>query len=137
MGQDDKADDKPADGSGAKPETPKRQKPAEPNQFTVKNMTRVSPTQFSLLSFVPNDRYEPIRPLGEGLKDKKAAPFVCGNVVLLRDNKPQEPRTLIELNPALWKADEQVFSAPTPSAPPAANEPIAEPPAPFEYPFED
>lgn len=125
-------------------------------------MTRVTPNQFSLLSFTPTERYEPIRALGESLKEKKSAPFVCGNVVLLQDKKPDTPESegkYIELNPALWAPIPT--SAPTPlgldpdePAPaPAtaaaaqgnsggrggggADEPIAEPPAPFEYPFED
>lgn len=126
-------------------------------------MTRVTPNQFSLLSFVANERYEPIRALGETLKEKKSAPFVCGNVVLLQDKKPDTPESegkYIELNPGLWAP--VPTSAPTPyglggpqdpeSATTAAagpegrggsgagassDEPIAEPPAPFEYPFED
>lgn len=160
MIQDEKADEKPT-GEANKtdsPTTPKRQKPTEPNSFTVKNMSRVTPSQFALLSFTQNERYEPVRPLGESLKEKKSAPFVCGNVVLLKDSKSDTPESegkYIALNPALWmdapapvavgatdaNAGEEVQAGGATQTQTRADgdgdEEMAEPPAPFEYPFED
>lgn len=122
-------------------------------------MTRVTPQQFSVLSFVSTDRYEPVRPLGETLKAKKSAPFACGNIVVLNDKRPNSPQAegkYLEMNPSLWVADPETPSpeaaaAQTPGPAPAqgqgqghggartpvpSNEPIADAPAPFEYPFE-
>lgn len=83
---------------------------------------------------------------------------MCGNVVLLQDKKPDTPDSegkYIELNPALWTPTPaqpptpygnagQEEPAPVPAAAAAhprggsgPDEPMAEPPAPFEYPFED
>jgi hypothetical protein len=110
--------------AGPKPATsttPKRQKPTEPNQFSVKNLTRVTHTQFPFLSFNGTDRYDPVRPIGESLvKDKKTSPFNCGNVVVLR-NKAEDAAegAFVELDEFLWtgvRPQPQAVVAPAPAS---------------------
>jgi len=131
-------DDKPADPSRTATPAPKRK--AEAAQFTLGNMTRVTPAQLATISFPEDGKYVPLRPLNErhlAGEDKKASPgpqaifgggssggaqekkerAVSGSIVLLRDQKPEVEAEFIELNKALW-----------PDAQPEP-EPIAEEPA--------
>jgi hypothetical protein len=125
---------------------PKRQKPAEPNAFAVKNMTRVTHPQFPLLSFTENERYSPIRPIGENLtnNDRKNSTFACGTVVLLADKtEGKHEGRYIDLDESLWTLRVQGAGQPFAGAGAAAgategeSQDMADPPEPFEYPFED
>ncbi|KAK2738460.1 proteasome regulatory particle base subunit [Myotisia sp. PD_48] len=67
------------------PAAPKRKldKETEKVGYDIRNMSRVLPAQLKFLSF-PNSRYEPV---------KKPT----GGVMVLLDNKPDEPREIIDL----------------------------------------
>jgi hypothetical protein len=131
--------DKPEEAPTPKPTAPKRTKPSEPNQFTVKNMTRVTHTQFPFLSFNATDSLKPVRPIGESLvKDKKTSPFNCGSVVVLQGTGGK----YIELDNVLWTGTQPSAPAPAPAPAPVRQETeepelVSEAPPTFEYPFGD
>jgi hypothetical protein len=112
-------------------------------------MARVTFTQFPFLSFSENDHFAPVRPIGESLvKDKKTSPFNCGSVVVLKGKDTSATSTnemrFITLDNALWNGPpEAAAPAPAAAAVPVAAEPAApvdlveQPPASFEYPFDD
>ncbi|KAI9833890.1 MAG: hypothetical protein M1819_003399 [Sarea resinae] len=86
--KDDKSDDKKDGKDGEKegtpaPETLKKKLEKEKVGYELENMSRVLPAQLKYISF-PEGRYEPV---------KKPT----GGVILLVDNQPSEPKTLIEL----------------------------------------
>lgn len=64
--------------------------------FEVSNMTRVLPAQLKYLSFPPNSRYKPVKPLptstGGGLGSSSA---LSSSTWLLIDTRPQEEKKLV------------------------------------------
>lgn len=60
----------------------------EPNFFNVTNPSRVVRAQLKTLALPENIRYKPLKTLNNG------------GIILLRDNKPQEPEEIVELSAA-------------------------------------
>lgn len=79
------------------------------------------------------------------VKDKKTSPFNCGSVVVLKGKDTSATSTnemrFITLDNALWNGLPEA-AAPAPaaaavSAPAAQVDLVEQPPASFEYPFDD
>lgn len=83
----EKSDSDKKDGEEAKetdkPESLRKKMEKEKVGYSIENMTRVLPAQLKFVSF-PDSRYKPV---------KKPT----GGVILLHDNTPSEPKTLLEM----------------------------------------
>ena len=136
----------------------KSRKPAEPSSFTISNMSRVTPLQQSTISLPDTARYVSIRAIGgtevptKGKRqaqssEKRGSGAKSGSIILLRDTKPEEEGTYIELDKNLWPdVQPEPERTPTPEeAGMAVDTGVmgelpggdADMPAPFEYPFDD
>jgi 26S proteasome regulatory subunit N2 len=60
-------------------QTPKRAGPA-PTSETLQNLSRVTPAQMQYIAFLPEGRFQPVRPIGKG----------GGGIVMLIDKKEGE-----------------------------------------------
>ncbi|KAG0026231.1 proteasome regulatory particle base subunit [Podila clonocystis] len=90
----------------------------EPESEKLGNLARVLPAQLKYISFDKNSRYVPVK------KD------VTGGIVVLLDNKPGEPETLIPTSTAASSA-----AAPAPAETMEVEDEEAPLPEPFTYPF--
>ncbi|OCF35997.1 26S proteasome regulatory subunit N2 [Kwoniella heveanensis BCC8398] len=166
MDTDDKPEDGAA-ASKDVPPTPAKKKPSEPSSFKLPNMSRVTSSQLAYIAFPSESRYSPIRPIAEhptpiGGKGPGGA-SASGSIVVLRDSKPEEEGEYIELEKRLWPgwgagqtteqqpheeaqagaADAAVApgvgttAAAAAAASSSEDDDDVEPPAPFEYPFEE
>ncbi|WVR08800.1 hypothetical protein IAU60_005858 [Kwoniella sp. DSM 27419] len=158
MDTDEKADDALV-GQDATP-TPAKKKPSEPSSFILPNMSRVTSAQLAYISFPSGDnvRYTPVRPLAEqptpSAGKGPGGASASGSVVLLRDLNPESSEgEFIELDKSLWPAlaegrtigdtqdgssAEQTGTSAVPAqAASTGDDENVEPPAPFEYPFEE
>ncbi|XP_006454699.1 hypothetical protein AGABI2DRAFT_182674 [Agaricus bisporus var. bisporus H97] len=144
--------------------SPSNKKKSEPLQEFRPNFSRVTPAQLDYISFPPGSRYQPVRPVSStprnsasipGAKGGNKAPSAekyagGGGIILLTDLRPDAEAEFIEFEPppvpALPTAattipnGNAVPSLPAPTGPHISldeNAPEAEPPASFEYPFED
>ncbi|KAF7784675.1 hypothetical protein Agabi119p4_840 [Agaricus bisporus var. burnettii] len=144
--------------------SPSNKKKGEPLQEFRPNFSRVTPAQLDYISFPPGSRYQPVRPVSStprnsasipGAKGGNKAPSAekyagGGGIILLTDLRPDAEAEFIEFEPppvpALPTAattipnGNAVPSLPAPTGPHISldeNAPEAEPPASFEYPFED
>ncbi|AFR98402.2 26S proteasome regulatory subunit N2 [Cryptococcus neoformans C23] len=110
MDTDDKAEES-GKAKDAAP-TPKKSKPSEPSSFKIPNMSRVTPSQLAYVTFPTSGRYTPVRPLdhsplsGSNVNGKPSTlasgASASGSIVVLRDEKPEEPAEYIELSKELW-----------------------------------
>ncbi|KAF9388786.1 proteasome regulatory particle base subunit [Podila verticillata] len=110
-------EEKPEKTEEAKEEEEKAANKAkkEPESEKLGNLARVLPAQLKYISFDKNSRYVPVK------KD------VAGGIVVLLDNKPGEPETLIPTSTAA--------SATAPAESMEVEEEEAPLPEPFTYPF--
>ncbi|KAG6898065.1 hypothetical protein C0992_006543 [Termitomyces sp. T32_za158] len=144
------------------PETstlPKPAKKAEPAFELRPNFSRVTPAQVAIISF-PNDcRYQPVRPLsGHPSTDYKTGTSSSssyaasekyaggGGILILADLRPEEESEFIEFEPPAEAAPSQSAVPPTDQITTSTSAlhialdelaPEAEPPASFEYPFDN
>ncbi|KAG0345034.1 proteasome regulatory particle base subunit [Podila humilis] len=100
----------------------------EPESEKLGNLARVLPAQLKYISFDKNSRYVPVK------KD------VTGGIVVLLDQQPGEPETLIPTSTAVAAAAAAAAAADATAAPAAAEsmeveEEEAPLPEPFTYPF--
>ncbi|KAF9452586.1 26S proteasome regulatory complex, non-ATPase subcomplex, Rpn2/Psmd1 subunit [Macrolepiota fuliginosa MF-IS2] len=154
---------------------PASKKKGEPTYELRPNFSRVTPAQLAYISFPPNSRYQPVRPVSSETSVSKnaspAAPHLAkggktgsaekyaggGGIILLTDLRPDEEAEFIELEPPPVPAAPEpgaaavaagtgapngnaIGSQSGPAGPHIAldeNAPEAEPPAPFEYPFDN
>jgi len=108
---------------------PKR-KEKEPLSETLQNFSRVTPAQLAHISFPPDGRFQPVRPIRSGNGKTRAG---GGGILMLIDRTPNEPIKYVDL-PADLGGEE----IPQPAEGMQVDEPAeAPPPAPFEYPFDD
>ena len=142
-----------ADATAAPARTPAKRRPQEPSSFAVPNLSRVTPLQLPFMS-MPEGRYMPLRPIGsQNPKEadkrtmatdlKRGLGGSSGNIIVVRDSKPEDDGEYIELNKALWPEE---LGEPEEAEPEAEETLVAEtlteeqeaaPPPPFEFPFED
>ncbi|KAG6885847.1 hypothetical protein C0993_008810 [Termitomyces sp. T159_Od127] len=137
----------------------KSTKKAEPTFELRPNFSRVTPAQVALISFPSDCRYQPVRPLsGHPSTDYKAgmsSSSSCaasekyaggGGILILVDLRPEEESEFIEFEPPVEAAPSQPAVPPTgqtttstPAPHIALDElaPETEPPASFEYPFDN
>lgn len=109
--------------------TPKR-KEKEPSSETLQNLSRVTPAQLAHISFPPEGRFQPVRPIRSGSGKTRAG---GGGILMLIDRTPGEPIKYVDL-PADLGGEE----APKPVEGMQVDEPAEAPtPTPFEYPFDD
>ncbi|KAG0099850.1 proteasome regulatory particle base subunit [Podila epicladia] len=113
-------EEKPEKSEEAKEEEAKAANKAkkEPESEKLGNLARVLPAQLKYISFDKNSRYMPVK------KD------VTGGIVVLLDNQPSEPETLIPTSTAASSA-----TAPVPTETMEVEEEEAPLPEPFTYPF--
>lgn len=84
---------------------------AEPNSERIANFSRVTPVQLGYVSFPPEGRYQPVRPVtsstrsASGSSTKKGRGIVperyggAGGILVLVDGRPEEEGELIDLEP--------------------------------------
>jgi len=126
---------------------PSRKK--EVSSERLQNFSRVTPQQLTYISFPPDSRYQPVRPVSTSSvsRSKKSSPGPgetytgVGGILVLLDERPEEPVDLIApLEPSVV-APEPVAAQPTQPAQTTTarphialddNLPEASPPAPFE-----
>jgi len=117
----------------------------------LQNFSRVTPQQLTYISFPPDSRYQPVRPVSTSSvsrsKKSSAGPGETstgvGGILVLLDERPDEPVDLIvPLEPSVAAPEPTTLPAQsvrtTAARPHIAldeNSPEASPPAPFEYPF--
>ena len=107
-----------------------KRKEKEPSSETLQNLSRVTPAQLAHISFPPEGRFQPVRPIRSGSSKTRAA---GGGILVLIDRTPGESIEYVDL-PADLGGEE----APKPTEGMQVDEPVeAPPPAPFEYPFDD
>lgn len=119
--------EKPAEGTSTTPAAIKPKKQREPTSEKLSNLSRVTPSQLSVVVFPPEGRFQPVRPVSvpqaqakKGVKRSATG----GGILLLLDKTPSEPIEWIEPSSDVIRII------------PVRNVPgEAEPPAPFEYPF--
>jgi len=128
----------------------------EPSSEKLSNLSRVVPAQLPHISFPSEGRFFPVRPVtgttvkSTARKAQKKSPSALpsvgpsaqyaggGGIIVLIDNNPLEPTEYIEPEPipaAVAPAAMEVDAAP--AAPSLPDGPEVEPPAPFEYPFDN
>jgi len=150
----------PEAGPSAPAAPTKRRQPAEPLSEALPNFSRVTPSQLAYITFPAEGRYQPIRPVGtvsparSGSKSRSASGKMAlssseryaggGGILLLVDQRPGEPAALLDFNPEGRAIP--VEQAPTQGAAAAVGAtnmqvdddvPEADPPEPFEYPFDN
>ena len=126
---------------------PSRKKEASSER--LQNFSRVTPQQLTYISFPPDSRYQPVRPVSTNSvsrsKKSTTGPWETytgvGGILVLLDERPDEPVDLIApLEPSVV-APEPITTQPAQPAQTAAarphialdeNLPEASPPAPFE-----
>lgn len=107
-----------------------KRKEKEPSSETLQNLSRVTPAQLAHISFPPEARFQPVRPIRSGSGKTRAG---GGGILMLIDRTPGEPIKYVDL-PADLGGEE----APKPAEGMQVDDPAeAPPPAPFEYPFDD
>ena len=107
-----------------------KRKEKEPSSETLQNLSRVTPAQLAHISFSPDGRFQPVRPIRSGSGKTSAG---GGGILMLIDRTPDEPIKYVDL-PAELGGEE----APKPAEGMQIDEPAeAPPPAPFEYPFDE
>jgi 26S proteasome regulatory subunit N2 len=118
----------------------------EPSSEELSNFARVTPAQLAYLSFSSASRYQPVRPVsaraagkGKARAEKYAG---GGGILILEDRTPEEPAEYLA-----FETQEPLPQAPSADGATSGsnnerphlaldeNEPEAEVPAPFEYPF--
>ena len=113
-----------------KDKTASKRKEKEPSSETLQNLSRVTPAQLAHISFPPEGRFQPVRPIRSGSGKTRAG---GGGILVLIDRTPGESIKYVDL-PADLGGEE----APKPTEGMQVDEPVeAPPPAPFEYPFDD
>ncbi|KAL1720799.1 armadillo-type protein [Schizophyllum commune] len=148
----------------AKPSTSSTPKRKEPSSESLPNFSRVTPAQLAYIKFPPDGRYQPVRPVSikpppppasKNARSKAQAAamgltteaYIGGaGILIMDDRRPGEPAEFVEFEAV------NLAGPPTEAAPeaPAAGAtqgagrhialddgPEAEPPAPFEYPFDN
>jgi 26S proteasome regulatory subunit N2 len=110
---------KPTDGSTNTPEDVKPKRKSEPSSENVANFSRVTPTQLAYISFPPEGRYQPVRPVslntvspktgGKGNPNpgaRKAPSGVAseryaggGGILLMVDERPDTEAEFISFEP--------------------------------------
>ncbi|KAH6917463.1 26S proteasome subunit RPN2a [Coprinopsis sp. MPI-PUGE-AT-0042] len=138
--------DMKAEGEEGKDKEPKKK---EALSEIKSNLTRVTPAQLPYVSFPPEGRYQPVRPVSSkppssASKSKAAVGSAAagGGILLLVDKKPEEPGNFISLEPTpIPEAAVQQGQA-TPAAGQGRHialddGPEVDPPESFEYPFDN
>jgi 26S proteasome regulatory subunit N2 len=131
---------KPAEGAGRRKEPPSEE---------LQNFARVTPAQLAYISFAPDARYQPVRPVsaraaaaGAGKRAPRTQPAERfaggGGILLLQDRAPGEPAEYLTFETQL-PLPEAAPAAEAAGAPAAGlhiavdpNEPEAPPPQAFE-----
>ncbi|KIJ45113.1 hypothetical protein M422DRAFT_29967 [Sphaerobolus stellatus SS14] len=135
----------------------KKHKPTEPSFEVLPNFSRVTPSQLAHITFPPDGRYQPVRPVattpasrqgtsktGKTPTGKLSAERYAGGggILLLIDERPDESVQLMEF--ALEERSIPVEQAATAGTAPAAtgmqvdnNVVEADPPESFMYPFDN
>ena len=126
---------------------PSRKKEASSER--LQNFSRVTPQQLTYISFPPDSRYQPARPVSTNSvsRSKKSSTGPgetytgVGGIVVLLDERPDEPVDLIDpLEPSVIVPEPTTAQPAQPAQTAAAhphialdeNSPEASPPAPFE-----
>ena len=148
------------DAAATSEETAPTKKKPEPTSESLPNLSRVVPAQMPYISFSSSSRYTPVRALvassSQPTKSSASPALILesivesasgagGGILVLKDNKPDEPVELVEekakrgLQLAATGGEEPVPAAAAAVAPaPVAEGPIAPLPQAFQYDgFED
>ena len=110
----------------SKPTSSKKPREREPSLEKLSNLSRVTPAQLPVIVFPPDCRFQPVRSIAVKKTSKNVV--AGGGILVLADKTPGEP---IE-----WMAPSTNISRDAPTVV-DTNMPEAEPPAPFEYPFDE
>jgi len=97
----------PESGAGAASSPTKKSKPTEPSFEVLPNFSRVTPSQLAHITFPPDGRYQPVRPVattrqksgsGKAASGKLSAERYAGGggILLLIDQRPGETVELME-----------------------------------------
>lgn len=140
-----------ADSPPAEPR-PSSSKRKEPTFENLGNLSRVTPAQFAHIVFPAESRYQPVRPVstrpassGKGKASGSKTPVSVlpgekyaggGGILMLIDQRPKEASEFIAFfSGPIDTAERDYDSLEQWSVALDPNEPEAEPPRPFEYPF--
>ncbi|KAI0814897.1 26S proteasome regulatory complex non-ATPase subcomplex Rpn2/Psmd1 subunit [Irpex lacteus] len=120
----------------------------EPTSEKLNNFSRVTPAQMAHITFPPDSRYQPVRlvsphpaPTRRSFKSLATEKFAGGGgILLLVDQRPSEEASYVEFSapaPAPAAAEEPRADSPVRHIALDADAPEADPPEPFEYPFDN
>ncbi|KAK4702398.1 26S proteasome regulatory subunit N2, partial [Phenoliferia sp. Uapishka_3] len=138
-----------AEASTSAPAKPKRK--AEASTDRLSNLSRVTPAQLPYITFAPDARWVPVRPVNSGVSTSSSLPTSAsdspssglaptigagGGILLMRDREPEKEAEwlTIEVEKVLTLEDVQPVEAGVPAVDDEVlTGPIADPPAPFEF----
>lgn len=128
-----------AEASSSTPAKPKRKPEATTDRLS--NLSRVTPAQLPFITFAPDARWTPVRPVNAAVAAPQPglAPTIGagGGILLMRDREPDKEAEWITIEVEKVLTLEDVDAAAAAAEGQAevdfATAPIADPPAPFEF----